>query len=213
MTNLTTVQQGLVNGLIKEFTKINPKPSIDGIKRFSFDTINECKQEEEIFLLSVKKHNETMINVFNKQFIDESKSFNKEFGKEFTLQTGYTYNGVDFFNTHEQFLEKNKVSVKNNHSYNEIHLFIASKRKIFNCSTRIDRCYGKEYTLLYVDFKREKVTIKLVSGKEVFAWKIVGLLFSEKPSSERDKGLVTSTFDEFIQQSKKIQSKLVEMSE
>ena len=39
MSNLTSLQQGLIDGLIKEFTKINPKPSTNGAKRFSFDTI------------------------------------------------------------------------------------------------------------------------------------------------------------------------------
>ncbi len=45
MANLTSLQQGLINGLIKEFTKINPKPN-NGTTRFSFDTINECLKEE-----------------------------------------------------------------------------------------------------------------------------------------------------------------------
>lgn len=43
--NLTSVQQSLVNDLIKEFTKINPKPKDNGVRRFTFDTIAECNKE------------------------------------------------------------------------------------------------------------------------------------------------------------------------
>jgi hypothetical protein len=75
---LTSLQQGLVNGLISEFTRINPKPS-NGTTRFSFDTINECLKEEDRFKETISKHNITMMKVFVTQFKSDIKEFEKEF--------------------------------------------------------------------------------------------------------------------------------------
>lgn len=50
MKNLTPHQQQLVDEMIAEFSRINPKPSADGKKRFSVASIDECNQEKNRFL-------------------------------------------------------------------------------------------------------------------------------------------------------------------
>jgi len=217
MNNLTTLQQGLIDGLIKEFTKINPKPSANGAKRFSFDTIAECQQEEERFLGTIGRHNDTMIKVFDKQFKDELKAFEKEFGKVFTTQIGYTSNKSEW-SDYKHFIEanKNKKSIQDTVSSYEMQLFIVSKTKKYggDIGNSSDKCNGKEYFKLQVDFKREKVTIKLESGKNVEAYKIVGLIFcnNEYHYRHNDNVITTSTLDEFIQTNKQLQRVLVEMA-
>ena len=67
--NLTPLQKSLVEGLVMEFNKINPKPKTDGARRFTIDTITECQKEESRFLETIKKHNLTMIKVFINHFI------------------------------------------------------------------------------------------------------------------------------------------------
>jgi hypothetical protein len=90
MENLTALQQNLINGLIKEFTKINPKPS-NGATRFGFDTINDCLKEEQRFKDTMSKHNMTMMKVFVEQLKSDIKEFKKEFGKALDIELGYMY--------------------------------------------------------------------------------------------------------------------------
>lgn len=217
MSNLTTLQQSLIDGLIKEFTKINPKPSVNGTKRFSFDTIAECQKEEERFLATIKKHNQTMVKVFEKQLADEIKTFIKEFGKPFTIQLGYK-SGTNLHHDLDAFIDANKNgNVQNNVNHKELYLFIVSKTKTYydGSSTRSEGyCNGNAYHAIYVDFKRERVGVTLESGKNVFAYKISGLVFcsNEYLYRDRDGVVITSTFDEYIQTNKDLQKRMVEMT-
>ena len=214
--NLTTLQEKLVNDLITEFTKINPKPS-NGTKRFSFDTIAECQKEEERFLSTIKKHNQTMVKVFEKQLADEIKAFTKEFGKTFTIQLGYK-NGTSLYHDLDNLIDVNKNgNVQNNNNSKEMHLFIVSKTKTYyDGSIRNSEgyCNGKQYHTIYVDFKRERVEVTLESGKQVRAWKIGGLVFKSNEYLREDVSdfVKAPTLDEFIQISKTTQKKLVEMA-
>jgi hypothetical protein len=213
--NLTPVQVKLVDDLIKEFTKINPKPTANGVKRFSFDTIDECQREEERFVASIKKHNQTMIRVFEKQLADELKAFNKEFGKVFITNMGYVYQGQNKTqHGYEEFIETNKNGTpQNDYSSRELYLFIISKTKIFDYGdSRWNYFNGKAYTKLQVDFKREKVSITLDSGKMVSAWKISGLMFCDKEYLHRNGAIITPTLDEFIQTNKELQRRIVELA-
>jgi hypothetical protein len=94
-----------------------------------------------------------------------------------------------------------------------MHLFIVSKTKPYTNSGN-NYCNNKKYTTLQVDFKREKVTIILESGKVVYAYKIVGLIFCNYAYSGRDSqsAIITSTLDEFIQTNKSLQAAMVEMA-
>jgi len=214
MTNLTPIQQGLVDGLIKEFTKINPKPSANGSKRFSIDTISECQREEERFLATITKHNQTMIKVFEKQFADEMKAFAKEYGKIFTTQLGYMYSNT-LQHGYDEFIKANKNgNVVNNYNHKECYLHIVSKQKSYQSDSRYNYCNGKAYIELYLDFKRERVAIKLESGKEVYAYKICGLKFKNRGylNEGGTDFLATPTFDELMQTDKHLQRRIVAMA-
>jgi hypothetical protein len=211
-SNLTTLQQTLVNDLIKEFTKINPKPKAEGSKRFTLETIDECNREEQRFKDTITKHNLTMMKVFTNQFNEELKEFKKEFGKVLGTQIGHDRYGKPHA-TLDILSEITKEKPLANNEYYEMELFIVSKTKSYSGSdSRENYCDNMRYLQLYVDFKRERVVHKLESDKEVIVYKIVGLEYRRTFSYlHRDKTLNTSTLDELIQQSKDVQKIFVEL--
>jgi hypothetical protein len=213
---LTSLQQGLVNGLINEFTRINPKPS-NGTTRFSFDTINECLKEEDRFKETIAKHNLTMMKVFVTQLKSDIKGFEKEFGKVVNIELGYRYpNSEQDHHTLDKMLERTKEKpLENNYGY-ETRLFFVSKTKKYSSSdSRFDYFNNKQYHTIYVDFKREIVKVILESGKEVRAFKIIGLEYNTNEWLHRDKESCKTfmTLDELVQSHKHTQQKLVELAQ
>ncbi len=213
---LTSLQQGLVNGLIKEFTKINPKPS-NGATRFGFDTINECLKEEERFKETIAKHNMTMMKVFVTQLKSDIKAFEKEFGKVVNIELGYRYpNSKQDHNTLESMVERTKSQpLENNYSYETQLFFVSKTKKYSGGDSRFDYFNNKQYHKIYVDFKRELVKVILESGKEVRAFKIIGLEYNTNEWLHRDKETCKRfmTLDELVQRHKHTQQKLVELAQ
>jgi hypothetical protein len=213
---LTSLQQGLVNSLISEFTRINPKPS-NGTTRFSFDTINECLKEEDRFKETIAKHNLTMMKVFVTQFKSDIKEFEKEFGKIVNVELGFKYPNCDKdHHTLDKMMEQTKEKpLDNNYSY-ETELFFVSKTKNYISSdSRYDYFNNKLYHKIFVDFKREIVKVTLESGKVVQAYKIVGLTYNTNEWLHRDKESCKRfmTLDELIQSHKPTQQRLVELAQ
>lgn len=213
---LTKLQQGLINGLIGEFTKINPKPS-NGNTRFSFDTINECLKEEDRFKETIAKHNMTMMKVFVTQLKSDIKAFEKEFGKVVNVELGYRYpNSEQYHHTLDKMLEQTKNKpLENNYGY-ETRLFIVSKTKKYSSGdSRFDYFNNKKYHTIYVDFKRELVKVTLESGKEVRAFKIIGLEYNTNEWLHRDKESCQRfmTLDELVQSHKPTQQQIVDMAQ
>jgi hypothetical protein len=210
--NLTSFQQGLVDDLIKEFERINPKPKVGGGKRFSFDTINECIQEEDRFKQTITKHNLTMMKVFLNQFEEELKAFKEEYGKVFDVQIGHSMY-QDMRGTIEKLIEGTQEKPLSNNEYNEIYLFVVSKKRPYESSdSRYDYCNGMKYQQIFIDFKRDRVTHKLESGKEIVVYKIVGLEYRRYQYSDKGKVPNTSTLDELIQIDKEIQKSFVALA-
>ena len=214
MENLTSLQQGLVNSLIKEFTKINPKPS-NGATRFGFDTINECLKEEERFKETIAKHNLTMMKVFVSQIKNDIKEFGKEFGKVVNIELGFKYpNSIEDHHTLDKMLERNKEKPLENNYNHETELFFVSKNKKYTDSdSRYNYFNNKKYHKVYVDFKREIVKVILESGKEVRAFKIVGLTYNTHEWLHRDRESckMFMTLDELVQSHKPTQQRIVEL--
>ena len=214
MENLTSLQQGLVNGLIKEFTKINPKPS-NGATRFGFDTINECLKEEERFKETIAKHNLTMMKVFVAQLKDDIKEFGKEFGKVIDIELGFRYtNTNEDHHTLDKMVERNKEKpLENNYSYETELFFVSKNKKYTDSDSRYDYFNNKKYYRVYVDFKREIVKVILESGKEVRVFKIVGLTYNTHEWLHRDSESCKKfmTLDELVQSHKHTQQKIVEL--
>lgn len=212
MNNLTAVQKGLVDDLIKEFNKINPKPKTEGSKRFTLETINDCNREEERFKETITKHNLTMMKVFTTQFNDEIKAFKKEFGKVLDVQIGH-FGYVRPHGTLDILTNATKEKPLANNEYHEMNLFIVSKTKRYSMGdSRYNYCNNMNYLQIYVDFKRERVIHKLESGKEVIVYKIVGLEYRRYQYLHKEKVINTSTLDELIQNDKEVQKKLVELA-
>ena len=215
MENLTSLQQGLVNGLIKEFTKINPKPS-NGATRFGFDTINECLKEEERFKETIAKHNLTMMKVFVGQIKNDIKEFGKEFGKVIDIELGFRYpNTYEDHHTLDKMVERTKEKPLENNYSSETELFFVSKTKKLpnGVDSRFDYFNNKQYYRVYVDFKREIVKVTLESGKEVRAFKIVGLTYNTNEWLGRDRESCKTfmTLDELVQSHKPTQQTIVEL--
>ena len=212
---LTKVQQGLVNGLIAEFTKINPKPS-NGVKRFSIESIDDCLQEENRFKQTIIKHNATMMKVFTDQLKADIKDFKKEFGKVIEIEMGY-FNDTKTqkYHTLESLIEQQtKQPLSDNYS-SEIRMFFVSKTKpYYGSDKRYDYFGNKNYHGIYVDFKRQRVEVTLESGKVVSSYKIVGLTYRTYDWLSRDKEYCKSyaTLDEMIQSDKKIQQQIVSLA-
>ena len=216
MENLTSLQQGLINGLIKEFTKINPKPS-NGTTRFGFDTINDCLKEEERFKETITKHNMTMMKVFVGQLKSDIKEFSKEFGKVLNVELGYRYPNSDLAqHTLDKMMERTKEHpLSNNYNY-ETEIFFVSKTKLYSRNdSRYDYFNYKEYHKVYVDFKRELVKVTLESGKVVQAYKVIGLQYNTNEWLYRDNvnNKSCTTLDELIQSHKHTQQKIVELAQ
>jgi len=209
---LTTLQKGLVSGLISEFTKINPK-SANGTSRFSFDTINDCMKEEQRFKDTMSKHNMTMMKVFVQQLKSDIKEFKKEFGKVLDIELGYMYdNKGKKFHCLETMIEeitKNPLHFSNYSS--EIKLFIVSKTKEYTGDSRYNYFNNKAYHCIYVNPKFVRVDVTLESGKKVDARKIVGLNYKwyDWLNDDKDYSVKYSTLDEMVQSDKNIQQKIV----
>jgi hypothetical protein len=212
---LTDFQNKLLQEIQKEFSRINP-PAVNKStnKRFSLASIESCKNEEEKYLKTVLKHNQTMVKVFEKQLKDEIKEFTKEFGKLFEVQLGYQFSngGTTIVSGLENFLSQNANTTINNKKSDELHLFIVSKTKPLSGTNNL--CKGKTYYRFYVDFKRESEAIVLESGKQINVFKIVGLSFISDSYLYRDTSgcLTTSTLDGYVQSSKALQQFLVSAS-
>ena len=211
-SNLTPLQQGLVNDLIKEFNRINPKPRAEGSKRFTLETINDCNREEERFKETITKHNLTMMKVFSTQFNDELKEFKKEFGKVLDVQIGHFGYGRPH-GTLDLLTNATKEKPLVNNEYCEMNLFIVSKTKRYSDSdSRYNYCNNMDYLQIYVDFKRERVKHILESGKEVIVYKVVGLEYRRYQYLHKEKVINTSTLDELIQNDKEVQKSLVALA-
>lgn len=214
MENLTKFQQELINSLIKEFTKINPKPNNGGV-RFSMDTINNCLKEEERFKQTITKHNLAMIKLFSGQIKDDIDEFNKEFGGVLNIETGcgiYNNKTKEIHNSVEQMIDINTNNSLLDNCTSECNLFLISKTKPYKGNSH--NYFGNDYYQLYIDFKREKVSVTLESGKEVIAYKIVGVTYNYFDWLNRKSSLnvEASTLDEFIQKSKTTQQAIVRLA-
>jgi len=175
---LSDFQQELVNGLVNELTKINPKPT-NGASRFTLQTIKDCLQEKNRFKESITKHNLAMVEALVSQFKIQIQEFEEEFGEVVTVELGYKspHNQNTRHNTLETMVEVTQKKPLVNNDFYETRLFFVSKTKAYKSETLFDYFKGNDYYTLYVDFKREVVRKTFEGGEVVSVYKIVGLEF------------------------------------
>jgi len=212
---LTDFQQELVNGLITEFTKINPKPT-NGASRFTLQTIKDCLQEKDRFKDTVAKHNLAMMEALVSQFKSEIQEFEKEFGEVLTVELGYKLpqNPNTRHKTLEAMVEATRKQPLSENSFFETNLSFVSKTKAYKGDAHFDYFKGKSYHQIYVDFARELVRKKLESGEITSAYKIIGLNYYTIDSSYRKTRNYEQfkTLDDFVQNHQPTQQKLVELA-
>lgn len=209
MAQLTKTQQDLIDNLVKEFTKINPTKD-DNTKRFSIDTINNCLNEREQFFKTIATHNRAMIDTLEKQIRKEIKQISKEFDKAFTIEDGQPFRNGERYYTIQNLVEYNKKSdhILNPTETTESNVFLVSKSKD-NRSPDYNY-FGKIYKTLFLRFKKEEVSILLESGEKVRAHKVVGLEYSDKTWTCRDRDNYP-TLDSIIQSNKSVQQAIVNL--
>ena len=88
MKNLTPHQQQLVDEMVAEFSRINPKPSVDGKKRFSLATIDKCNQEKDNFLKSLAAYNSSFLYDAVEKMRHQLEEFIEEFGETVGVAEG-----------------------------------------------------------------------------------------------------------------------------
>jgi len=210
IANLTKLQNKLVNELILEFTKINPK-NLDNTSRFSLNTINQCMKEEENFKETIKQHNLKMIDVYVSQLEKDVEKFEDEYGTIIKIELGYSSNNNTCrHHTLENMIEVNQQKpLQNNYSSNT-ELFFVSKVKLYDGDSRYNY-FGGMYKGISVDFKREEVEFTLESGKIVNAYKIIGLQYNTENWLHRERGYTYNTLDEMIQSNKQIQQHIIKI--
>jgi hypothetical protein len=213
MSKLTDFQEKLLNDLRSEFDKLNVKNEKQSSgKRFSIETIQNCINEEEKFKEVIAKHNLAMIETFKKVILNEFKAFKKEFGKVIDLEYNFCKYQSSKAESFEYFIDKNKKAPIVEHNSSEAIIYFVSKVKFIKYSEgRYDYFNGAKYFSLYLDFKRERVSITLESGKVVSFSKIIGVSYNTKDWLHRNDGEFYSSLDEAIQMNKTVQKQIVEI--
>lgn len=206
MSNLTNKQEELINNLINEFEKLNPRKELNGSKRFNLSTISEVINEETRLIQTMDKYNSTMKKVFIEQFESEIKDFKKEFGSLFEVQIGYNaYSNNNIIGGMIEWIES-KADI----NHKELNVFIVSKNRKYVDDSRYNYCNGMSYIQLYVDFSKVRQQEVLDTGKCIILHKITGLEFRTRDYLNKDKCYVT--LDSLIQNEKFIQQRLVLLS-
>ena len=208
MSKLTDFQEKLLNDLRKEFDKLNVKNEVStSSKRFSFDTIQNCIDEETKFKQVVSKHNVKMIEVFKKMILKEVKDFEKEFGK--AIEIKFTHENIK--KTFDSFIDDHLNRPLDCSSSSEIEFFFVSKLKTHNYDWKWDVFKKAVYFSKYLDFKCENVRIDLESGKSIVLPKIIGVQYLTSSWLYREKAKSYSSLDEMLQMDKETQRQIVNL--
>jgi hypothetical protein len=155
-----------------------------------------------------------MIKLFVTQIKADIKEFGKEFGKVINIQLGYNYpTSENQHHTLENFIDANTKQSLSVHKSEEVILHFVSKRIKYNQGDSRYNYFGYNYYAVYVDFKRENVSIVLENGKQVGVTKIVGLGYNTYNWLHRDNinNVKFSSLDELIQRHQPTQQNLAKL--
>ena len=204
MKNLTPHQEQLVDELIAEFSRINPKPSVDGKKRFSIASIDECNQEENRFLQTMAAHNRAFLENAMLKIAEQLQEFAIEFGEVVSIYVGGT-GGHNTFDSMSDLMLKN-LNALSTPFYAEIK--IVPKRK-----SQDYREDGKTATF-YAGIKSSRESTTLISGEKIFSAKYESIWWGPLcyPSNESWGWEKTrESLEEFLQSNEKLQQSIVKI--
>jgi len=212
MENLTRFQATLIKDLTNEFDRLNPKVSSNKPKRFGVDTIMNCINEETLFIQSINAYNREMKKKLREDLDMMTDDFMAEYEEYFHLVYGQKFNDINIWHSLETFFDENKNGVSESE---ELYIYVASNSKNLERGSDVkDWCGGKEYFLIHVSFDLERVRITLDSGKVIDLNKIKGLRFSTDSYylyRDKDFFVQSTSLDGLIQNSKRIQQRIVSM--
>ena len=124
MKNLTPHQQQLVDEMIAEFSRINPKPSVGEKKRFSVASIDECNQEKNRFLQTMAAHNRAFMENAMPMMIKQFQEFEEEFGEVVSIHIGTMHGHYTF-----DYLNNSLLDNLNHMSSSYVQIKIVPKGK------------------------------------------------------------------------------------
>jgi hypothetical protein len=197
MKNLTPRQQQLVDEMIAEFSRINPKPSVDGKKRFSIASIDECNKEKDRFLQTMAAHNRAFLENAIPKMQEQFQGFAREFGEVVSIHLGnergyYTFDAIRELTS----------------SYAEI-------RVVPKCKSQNYREDGKTATF-YAGIKSSRESTTLISGEKVYSAKYESIWWGPNwhPSGDGSDGWgkTRESLDELLQSSERLQQSIVKIS-
>jgi len=202
MKNLTPHQQQLVDEMIAEFSRINPKPSVDGKKRFSIASIDECNQEKNRFLQTMAAHNRAFLENAMPMMIEQFQEFEKEFSEVVSIHIGTTRGYYTFDNLNDSLLNNLNGSSL---AYVQIKIVPKGKPKDYEEDGKIAKfCAG-------IKSSRESTTI--LSGEKVYSAKYESIWWGPNWNPSNDGWEKTrESLDEFLQSSERLQQSIVKIS-
>lgn len=202
MKNLTPHQQQLVDEMIAEFSRINPKPSVDGKKRFSIASIDECNQEKNRFLQTMAAHNRAFLENAMPRMREQYVEFMREFGEVVSIHVGNMRCNYTFDDLNNSLLNNLNGSSL---AYAEIKIVPKGKPKDYEEDGRIAKfCAG---------IKSSRVSTTLLSGEKVYSAKYESIWWGPNWNPSSDGGEKTrESLDEFLQSSERLQQSIVKIS-
>ena len=202
MKNLTPHQQQLVDEMIAEFSRINPKPSVDGKKRFSIASIDECNQEKNRFLQTMAAHNRAFLENAMPMMQEQFQEFAREFSEVVSIHVGTMRGNYTFDSLNDSLLNNLNKSLS---SYVEIKIVPKGKPKDYQEDGKIAKfCAG---------IKSSQASTTLLSGEKVYSAKYESIWWGPNYYPSNDGWEKTrESLDELLQSSERLQQSIVKIS-
>jgi hypothetical protein len=205
MKNLTPHQEQLIDEMITEFSRINPKPSVDGKKRFSIASIDECNQEKNRFLQTMAAHNRAFLENAIPRMQEQFQEFAREFGEVVLICVGTIRGHYTFDSLNDSLLNNLNGSSK---AYVEIKIVPKGKPKDYEEDGKIAKfCAG---------IKSSSVNTTLLSGEKVYSAKYESIWWGPNwhPSTDGSDGWgkTRESLEGFLQSNERLQQAIVRIS-
>ena len=202
MKNLTPHQQQLVDEMVAEFSRINPKPSVDGKKRFSIASIDECNQEKNRFLQTMAAHNRAFLENAMPRMQEQFQEFEREFSEVVSIHVGTMRCNYTFDSLNDSLLNNLNGSLS---TYVEIKIVPKGKPKDYGEDGKTAKfCAG---------IKSLQVSTTLLSGEKVYSAKYESIWWGPNSYPSNDGWEKTrESLDELLQSSERLQQAIVKIS-
>jgi hypothetical protein len=175
---------------------------VDGKKRFSIASIDECNQEKNRFLQTMAAHNRAFLENAMPRMQDQFQEFAREFSEVVSIHVG-TMRGYYTFDSLNDSLLNNLNSSSS--SYVEIKIVPKGKPKDYEEDGKIAKfCAG---------IKSSSVNTTLLSGEKVYSAKYESIWWGPNWHPSNDGWEKTGeSLEEFLQSNERLQQAIVKIS-